>query len=88
MPLLTTVKLCRSPSAEASTEALQLEAVQLGAVPPTVGERSFEGEQLPPVAVVMSPGDIVIRAINIAAVAVPTLPVFIVAVRSQPAVQS
>jgi hypothetical protein len=44
---LTTVKLSKSgPSAEAFTEALQFEAGQFGVVPPIVGERSFEGEQL------------------------------------------
>ncbi len=92
MSLLMTVKLCRSPSAEA--EALQLGVVPLGAVPPIVEvlpiveERSFGEEQWQPVAVVMSLGDIVTRAINIAAVAAPTLQVFIVAVRSQLAVRS
>jgi hypothetical protein len=34
-------------------------------------------------AVVITPGDIVIRTINIAVVAAPMLPVFIAAVRSQ-----
>jgi hypothetical protein len=95
-----TVKSCKSgASAEASTEGPRCEVVQFGVVPPIVGERSFEGEllfegelsfegeQLQPVAVVMSAGDIVTRAINIAAVA-DTLPVFIVAVRSQLAVRS
>jgi hypothetical protein len=35
------------------------------------------------VAVVITPGDIVIRTINIAVVTAPMLPAFIVAVRSQ-----
>jgi hypothetical protein len=89
-----TVKFCKSgASAEASTEGPRCEVVQFGVVPPIVGEQlfegelSFEGEQLQPVVVVMSAGDIVTRAINIAAVA-DTLPVFIVAVRSQLAVRS
>jgi len=74
--------------------AVQPEAVQqfgvvrqFGAVPSIVEERSFEEEQLPPVAVVMSLGDTVIRTINIV-VAAPTLPVFIAAVRSQLAARS
>jgi hypothetical protein len=88
-----TVKFCKSgASAEASTEGprcevVQFEVVQFGVAPSIVEERSFEGERLQPVAVVMSAGDIVTRAINIAAVAV-MLPVFIVAVRSQLAVRS
>jgi hypothetical protein len=87
-----TVKLCKSgASAEASTEGPRFEAVQsgvvqFGVVPFIVEEQSFEGEQLPPAAG-MSLGDIVTRAINIAAVAA-MLPVFIVAVRSQLAVRS
>ena len=86
-----TVKSCRSLSAEASTEGPRCEVAQFGVVrfgvvPFIVEERSFEGELLPPAAG-MSQGDIVIRAINIAAVAA-TLAVFIVAVRSQLAVRS
>lgn len=99
MSLLTRVRLCRSPSAEAvqlaavQPEAVQpaavqqFEAVQFGVVPSIVEEPSFEEEQLRLVAVVMSLGDTVIRAINIV-VAAPTLPVFIVAVRSQLAARS
>jgi len=93
MSLLMTVRLCRSPSAEAvqlgavQLGVVQFGAVQFGAVPPIVAERSFVGEQLRPVAVVMSLGDTVTRTINIAAVA-RMLPVFIVAVRSRLAAQS
>jgi hypothetical protein len=92
-----TVKSYRSPSAGASEvvqlEAVQFEVVPFGVVPPTVAERSFEGELsfeeelLPPVAAVTTPGDIVIRATNIAVVAA-MLAVFIVAVRLQLAVRS
>ncbi|MFL6971744.1 MAG: hypothetical protein ACJ8F2_07485, partial [Xanthobacteraceae bacterium] len=65
----------------------QLEAVppvvaQFEVVPPIVVERSFEGARLQPGAADTTAADIVIRTINIAAVAATLPAAFIVAVRS------